>query len=113
MQIFIISVIAKAVNWVSRFFNIGAGVTWPGEIGLRINDSLIQKLSKQIRKGIIIVAGTNGKTTTSSMIEHVLSDNGYSVIHNKTGANLENGIAGTLLLGTNIFGKINIDYAIF
>lgn len=113
MEIFFISLLAKAVAFLSRFFGFGAGVTWPGEITLLLDNSIIQKLSKSIKKDIIIVAGTNGKTTTSSMIRHILVKNSQKVILNRTGANLRNGVAGTLILNTDFFGKINADYAIF
>lgn len=113
MEIFFISLLAKAVAFLSRFFGLGAGVTWPGEITLLLDNSIIQKLSKNIKKGIIIVAGTNGKTTTSLMIKHILTQQGEKVILNQTGANLQNGVAGTLILNTNLLGTLETDYAIF
>lgn len=113
MPLFITSNISKTVSKLSRFFGFGAGVTWAGEIGLTLDENVINKLIPQVKKGVIVIAGTNGKTTTSAMIKHILSGNGFLVIHNKTGANLENGIAGTLLLNTNFWGKLSTDYAIF
>lgn len=113
MNVFLVSLIAKTVSLLSRFFVSGAGVTWPGEISLRLDNLLIRKLSQKIRKGIIIVAGTNGKTTTASMIHQILKKAGYKVIHNTTGANLRNGIAGTLILQTNFLGLIDADFAVF
>ncbi|MBI2029118.1 Mur ligase family protein [Candidatus Gottesmanbacteria bacterium] len=113
MPLIITSLISKAVSIASRFFGIGAGVTWAGEIGLTLDPKIINKLIPQVKKGVIVIAGTNGKTTTSAMVKHILNESDYKVIHNKTGANLENGIAGTLLLNTNFLGKLSIDFAIF
>ncbi len=113
MPLIITSKIAKAVSKISRFFGLGAGVTWAGEIGLILNPNTISSLIPEVKKGVIVIAGTNGKTTTSAMIEHVLTNQGFKVIHNKTGANLENGIVGTLLLNTDFKGKLSADYAIF
>ena len=42
-KIFII-LIGKMVATLSRLFNIGAGETWPGEIGLTLDKNLIKKL---------------------------------------------------------------------
>lgn len=78
----------------------GTGITWSGEIALSIDPSILKKFSS-ILESTILIAGTNGKTTTSSMIAHVLSSHGFSVIHNNTGANLANGIVGTLLSKKN------------
>ena len=62
---------------------------------------------------IVLVAGTNGKTTTSLMLKSILKESGKSVLHNASGANLRNGIASYLLLNTNRSGKITQDFAIF
>ncbi len=62
---------------------------------------------------LILIAGTNGKTTTSSLIRTALEAKGKRVIHNESGANLLNGIASTLIINTNLLGKLNQDYAIF
>ncbi len=113
MFIALISFLAKLTSLVSRFFKIGAGVTWPGEISLRLYPKLINTLLKQVKKGVVIVGGTNGKTTTASMISHILTQNGEKVVHNSSGANLKNGIAGTLILNTNWLGKLKVDYAVF
>ena len=89
--------LGKLVSWASKTFGLGAGATWPGEIALRLNPTILSSLACNLKKGVILVAGTNGKTTTSSMIGHIFKSNGQVVIHNDTGANLLNGIAGTLL----------------
>ncbi|MBN1162823.1 DUF1727 domain-containing protein [Patescibacteria group bacterium] len=61
---------------------------------------------------LILVTGTNGKTTTTKIISHILQNNNYRVISNKSGANLLNGIISSLLLGTNILGRLNRDVAV-
>lgn len=45
----------------------------------------------------MIVSGTNGKTTTASIIRHVLRSQGFHVIGNEAGANLRQGVATALL----------------
>lgn len=113
MRFFLILLIAKAVAKVSRFFSLGTGITWSGEIALRLDKSILSKLVNKIRHGVIIVAGTNGKTTTCAIISHILSKQNKKIISNITGANLENGIVGTLISKTNLRGGIDADYAIF
>jgi UDP-N-acetylmuramyl tripeptide synthase len=89
-------VIGNFVSRATRFFKLGSGITWAGEIALRIDPSFISAIKKELST-IIVVAGTNGKTTTASMIEHVLNKNNIQTIHNSTGANLKNGIVGTFI----------------
>lgn len=61
---------------------------------------------------MILVAGTNGKTTTSLFLREILERQGYRVAHNSTGANLENGLMTALMESTNLVGSLNVDYAI-
>ena len=70
------------------------------------------KLGNVEKEGYILVSGTNGKTTTTKMISHILSNNGFRVVHNKSGANLLNGIASTLLLDRNLFGNTYADIGV-
>jgi lipid II isoglutaminyl synthase (glutamine-hydrolysing) len=104
--------IAKVVTGVVRGLKLGAGSVLPGEIASRLYPGLLSLLSRQIPQGIILVVGTNGKTTTSLLLRTILENQGYKVIHNETGANLINGLITTFLSASNLVGKINADYAI-
>lgn len=103
----------KTLSKISKQLNLGNGSTWPGHIALKANPTFIEDSLKNSPTKIIMVAGTNGKTTTSRMIRTVLEGNDLAVIHNESGANLLNGIASTLVLRANHNGKITADYAIF
>ncbi len=89
-------VLGKFVSFFSTTFRIGAGATWPGEIALRINPRILRTLGANA-KHIILVAGTNGKTTTVKMIETILTQNGKRVTRNASGANLDNGLVSVFL----------------
>jgi lipid II isoglutaminyl synthase (glutamine-hydrolysing) len=93
--------------------NLGNGSTWPGHIALGANKNFIRQILKNSKTKIIVVAGTNGKTTTSSLISTTLNDNGREVIQNLSGANLLNGIASTLISNSDFKSKLNADFAIF
>src|SRR3989338_1785502 len=85
--------IGRLISLISRFFNIGAGATWSGKIALFIAPDCIKLLASRYPTRIV-VAGTNGKTTTAAMAFHILGSAGYQITRNETGANMENGIAG-------------------
>ena len=68
---------------------------------------------KGSRTRVIFVIGTNGKTTTSLLIKKILEKDKKKVLHNASGANLLNGAASSLILSSNIFGRLTQDFAIF
>ncbi|MBE9210909.1 Mur ligase family protein [Nostoc sp. LEGE 06077] len=103
---------AKTVTFGVRSLRLGAASVLPGSIARRIEPRLLQLLSQQVNNGVIIIAGTNGKTTTSLLLKTILERKGYRVAHNSTGANLENGLMTALLENTNLVGTLAADYAI-
>lgn len=106
-------ILGKTVSKISQLLNRGNGSTWPGHIALKGNPKFIRDILSQSKTKIIIVAGTNGKTTTSALIKTGLEKNGKTVIQNTSGANLLNGIASTLLLNSNAQGKLIQDFTLF
>lgn len=105
-------VTAKTVTLGVRTARLGAASVLPGEIARRIQPQLLQQLSRQVKRGVILIAGTNGKTTTSLLLRTMLERQGWRVVHNATGANLENGLMTALLESTNLIGNLAADYAI-
>lgn len=103
---------AKTVTFIVRSLKLGAASVLPGEIARRLQPKLLQLLSSQVKLGVILIAGTNGKTTTSLLLRTMLENKGWQVAHNATGANLENGLMTTLLENTNAIGQLDADYAI-
>lgn len=104
--------LAKTVTAIVKKLRLGAASVLPGEIARRFHPKLLSLLCEQVQSGIILIVGTNGKTTTSLLLRTILEANGAKVTHNATGANLVNGLITALLADTNIFGKLNADYAI-
>lgn len=87
------------------------GVTWAGKIALKIYPQVLTELSKEVRKGIFVVCGTNGKTTTNNMLCAALEAEGQKVVCNHTGSNMLNGVVAAFALGAGINGHIDADYA--
>jgi UDP-N-acetylmuramyl tripeptide synthase len=104
--------IAKSVTFLVRSLRLGAASVLPGSIARRIAPQILKLLSQQVNNGVILIAGTNGKTTTALLLCTILEHKGYKIAHNTTGANLENGLATALIENTNFNGSLNVDYAI-
>lgn len=110
---FLLIIFGKLLTAIIRALNLGHGSTWPGHIALNSNKNFVKDILRDSKIKIVLIAGTNGKTTTSKLLQSILEKADKKVVLNKSGANLLNGIASALILNTNIFGKIKKDLAIF
>lgn len=114
MELFFILLIGKIINLLINLINLGSGSTWPGNLALIINKQFIKKIvEKNKHLKIVVVAGTNGKTTTTSLIKYLIDKLGYKVFSNTEGANLLNGIASSLIKNSNLLGRLDHNYAVF
>ena len=112
MQTFLILFIAKILSRLSHILGNG-GSALPGLWAERMDKNIITKLSNQIPEGVILITGTNGKTTTTKMIAYSLEKVGKRLVTNRTGSNLSRGIASTLIEKSNLLGKIKADIGLF
>ncbi|MGM9912157.1 MurT ligase domain-containing protein [Floccifex sp.] len=84
---------------------IGRGGSLPGSIALKFDNNILNKL--EFTGPVILVTGTNGKTSTANMITDLLANAGYNVISNRKGDNLKAGIVTTLLTHSSLSGRVN------
>lgn len=108
--------LAKFILYLINLFKFGEGSTWPGHIVLLLNTNFISetfnnKRNKNIKT--ILVAGTNGKTTTVKLLEHFFKKKSVKVFSNETGANLLNGLTSTIIKNIDFSGKLNFEVAVF
>ena len=100
---------SKFIIKILRFLGKG-GTTLPGKISQKLYPNIIKELSKNIT--IIMVTGTNGKTTTSRIIGEIFKNNGVNYFTNKSGANLVSGITTTFLENASINRSFKKDTAL-
>ncbi len=86
------------------------GTDFPGRVALKLCPKLLGVLSRGVT--VILVTGTNGKTTTSRMIEQTLIDAGKKYFANKSGANLLSGVTAEFAMHSSVTGKCRYDYAL-
>ncbi len=87
------------------------GSSAPGGFALKISPTVLKDLASQVKKQIIVVCGTNGKTTTNNLLYTLLKSKGYRVVGNIVGANMLPGIACSFIAHSSIWGNLNADYA--
>ncbi|AOQ23677.1 UDP-N-acetylmuramoyl-tripeptide--D-alanyl-D-alanine ligase [Moorella thermoacetica] len=85
----------RLVAFLCRCLKKG-GTSLPGFLALKLDPDLIKGLIAGYRK-VIIVTGTNGKTTTTNLLASILRASGLRVVSNSEGANMPAGVATALL----------------
>ncbi len=76
----------------------GRGATaLPGLVALAVDPRLVARLADALPHGAVCVSGTNGKTTCARMIADIARGAGWSPVHNRSGSNLDRGVAAALL----------------
>jgi UDP-N-acetylmuramyl tripeptide synthase len=96
----------KAAAAASRLLGRGGGTAITGLVAERIDPHIVARLAAQARAGAIAVTGTNGKTTTSLMLNRIASEAGLRPLHNRSGSNLMRGVAAMLVEEASFRGVI-------
>jgi len=86
--------LSGAAGRVSRMTGRGDGSVIGGVLGLRVEPELLRLLAAD--RQVVLVTGTNGKTTTTRLITAALGALGQDVASNAFGANMEAGLASAL-----------------
>ena len=98
--------IGKAVRAASRLAH-GGGSAFPGKIVERIDPQFLARTLQQLPLGVVLVSGTNGKTTTTRMVASMLESLGLKVFTNPTGSNFTRGVVSSLLAEVSLGGKLD------
>lgn len=103
--------IGKCIFWFLHVMH-RRGAALPGLVVERLMPSFLAKSLQQLPEGVIIVTGTNGKTTSTKMLTHVLGEK-YKVLTNPTGSNFVRGIVASIVQHATWSGKLPYDIGVF
>jgi lipid II isoglutaminyl synthase (glutamine-hydrolysing) len=106
-------VAGKLTSTTIRRLGRGGGTTLPGRVSARIDGRALEKLSRGLELGVIVVAGTNGKTTTSSLLRTILEASGARVVGNRAGANLVSGLTAAVVADSRLGGSARAQVGVF
>jgi UDP-N-acetylmuramyl tripeptide synthase len=107
----LIIIISKTVMRISRLLGKN-GTALPGLLVERLAPATLERLLAQIKGGVIIITGTNGKTTTAKILRHMLESKGLRVLANRSGSNYTRGIYASVVEHTDHIGKLPFDIAV-
>ena len=105
-----VTILGKAVRVAMRLR--GGGSALPGLVVERIDPNFIKNTLASLPRGVVIISGTNGKTTTTKMVVELLESQGLKVFTNRTGSNFTRGVAAALLGEIDLRGKLHADIAV-
>lgn len=103
-------ILGKIVRSISRIRSGGSAL--PGLIIEKINPNFINSMLGKLPYGVVVISGTNGKTTTTKMVVELLEGQGLRVFTNKTGSNFVRGVSAAILAESSWDGKLNADIAV-
>ena len=104
------TLIGKTVKQAARLR--GGGSALPGVVIEKIDPGFITRTLAQIPHGVVVISGTNGKTTTTKIVVELLEAAGLKVFTNRTGSNFSRGVAAALLGEVDMRGRLDADIAV-
>ncbi len=104
--------VGKIIMGLTKIIPGVSGTTWPGGIA----NIIMKKFPSYFKFGentiIVMVTGTSGKTTTTGMLSQLIKSWGKTICTNDIGANMDRGIATTLIKHSTMGGKVKADYVV-
>lgn len=88
------------------------GSALPGYAIEKIDKNFLRDMLAQLPDGVVVISGTNGKTTTTKMVAKILSDSGKRVLTNPTGSNFTRGVVASIVKPVSLAGKLPFDIAV-
>lgn len=110
MQQTFTTIIGKAVRAIAQAR--GGGSALPGLFVEKIDKDFVSRTLSGLPRGVVLISGTNGKTTTTKMVVELLEGQGLRVFTNRTGSNFTRGVAAALLGEVDASGKLDADIAV-
>ncbi len=110
LRFYVAFYLAKLARWTLKVLKRNASY-FPGKLAITICPDFLGRIDKP--KTIIGVTGTNGKTTVCNILEEALRKNGYELIDNHLGSNVNSGIASSLIEEADNRGRQKKEIAVF
>lgn len=102
---------AKSLSWfLQKTGRHGAAL--PGLIVEKIHPNFLHSMLAKLPEGLMIISGTNGKTTTTKIITELLRAQGKRVLTNQHGGNFVRGIVTSVAKAARPSGKLDYDLAV-
>jgi hypothetical protein len=81
-------------------------------VARKVRPTFIGDVVSQWPHGVVVILGSNGKSTTTHMVCQILKAHGLRIFTNASGANMPQGIASALLAEVGLTGRLNADIGV-
>lgn len=112
LRFFCALILSKIAACFIDLFARGRGTNLPGALALKLDPQFIRHVKGLDPEKTIFITGTNGKSTSTLLLHHILTESGYKVVSNLSGANMTPGVAVPLLRSANLRGVVKTDYVL-
>ena len=102
--------VAKLARFATRLR--GGGSAFPGLVLLKLQPHVLEKTLGALSGGVVFVTGSNGKSTTTTMLAQLLRHHGVRVFSNPAGGNLPQGLASAVVASATLRGRVKADIAV-
>jgi lipid II isoglutaminyl synthase (glutamine-hydrolysing) len=99
----------RAARTSIRRLSKGDGTAIPGLVGLTIDPGALTGLVAEIKRGSVLVTGSNGKGTTCRMLARVMRAAGLHPLLNPEGSNQLYGLATAVIAHARLTGRMPSD----
>ena len=111
-----LSILAVAVGRITRFLirivRRGGGSAFPGTVASLIAPNLLKDAIASSRKGLVVISGSSGKSSTTQVLVALLRAHGYKVFTNPSTANIKQGFFAAILQFGDYRGHIDADFVV-
>ena len=105
-RLFAALVAGKAAGTATRLLGLGGGTSLPGAVAHRIDPNLLDRLVRRSGMPVVVITGSNGKTTTARFAAALLRGERIDASHNSAGANLAQGVISLAVALSDLRGHL-------
>lgn len=102
----------KLLRYSLRIIRRGGGSALPGLLASKIYPKLLVESLSGLPRGVVVVSGSAGKSSTSHYLVRLLEHHGLKVFANPSTANIRQGLFAAVLKEANLAGSLDFDIAV-
>lgn len=104
--------LGKTLRGLIRRLRPGGGSALPGLVVSKLWPNFLSDTLSKLPQGIVIVTGSAGKSSTTSLLSRLLVAHGLKVFTNNSTANIKQGLLSAVIANTSFGGRFNYDIAV-